>query len=535
MGTSRRFRPATPLFLLAALGQTRAQDPTATPLVRVDALGPAAWRTCFLPTNLGSLLASADGEKVLRPLIEELDQLWRQVDPEEQAAARARILAFGGHVSIGVWPSPERADPTPAALAVAIGGAAEDELRGLAGDLERWLRLLGKDEAHEIAGQAFRVVRDGDMACTTPKLIDDHLLALVADGLPGLDLAARVALPWLRTAAAPPANAPLRITIDLAQGFAHDRGLASQRVFVPLGLASLSQFVVTLGTDGPRVKADFELRFKAGERGLFAGLFPERDGVPALGDLVPKDATGWKVGWLDPAALWRAGLRAAAAERQMTEAEIAQETTVKGVSIGDDLIAHLGDRVLVVWREEPGDEDDAKRLALSLVMPARNEPAVHAALAKLLADTSMQVTDRDGVLRATEAESWLFPALHLVAGHGVVGLALGRRGGEELDAIVARAKDREPAPPPGVDQWRKRAPAGFNSIGSLALDTFLHHQLQWMLEGLGEPGAQFLTLDAKSIAAALQPLLPLVVEHDLARVVTLTGCAEGRWCLRVLW
>src|SRR5690606_11746424 len=79
-------------FLLA-FPAARAQDATAapgaeaTPILRVDVAGPAAWRAHFLPTNLGSLLSSSADEELLAPWVARFDAWWGGLHGERRAEA----------------------------------------------------------------------------------------------------------------------------------------------------------------------------------------------------------------------------------------------------------------------------------------------------------------------------------------------------------------------------------------------------------------------------------------------------------------
>jgi hypothetical protein len=399
--------------VLAFFTVVPAQQAPATtpPLVRIDALGPAAWRGRFLPTNLGSLLASAEGEKLLRPLIDEFDALWAKAAGAEQQAARARFLEFGGRVRVGLW-ADTVVDKRPSMYGVlAIENARPPEAEAIVADLTRWLQILPERTEQEIGEQKFTIARNDDVVCTVPKLMDGRVVALFAERANELAAAGRQGLPWL--AAPVPAPAPpvaLRMSVDLARVLAFDSGPAREPEFTPLGFASLAELVFTLTVDGPHVRADIELGFKAGERGLFAALFPERAGVPALGDLVPEGTTGWKVGRCDALALWRAGMCASAVGRGKSEETVLADakTECNGVDVGAQILGLLRDEVLVAWRDVSTEVPGGKRLSLCLAMPTTDEKAVRAAMAQMVATSDMEVSEADGVWRAMEDAGWLF-------------------------------------------------------------------------------------------------------------------------------
>ncbi len=521
-----------------------ANAATVSPLVRVDALGPAAWRSQFLPTNLGSLLASAEGGKLLGPLIEQLDALWTRVAADEQGAVRARWLAFGGRVTLALWVDGQRGTWMSGVLALESNRSAE--LDAFAADITRAMAALPERAERDLDGQRFTVTHGPGFACSLPKVIDGRLVVLVADRPEPMMAAAQRGLPWLRQDVPAPTPAlPLRITMDLqllmaVAGDGGDLWVAKPgqpSLAEALGLASLDQFSITLGADGPHVKAEFDVTFNARERGLFAGFFPERTGVPALGDLVPPQTTGWKVGRFDPLALWRAGLRAAAAEGRQTEEELLAEAKKEcgGIDPGADLFAHLGDELLVLWQDDSnGAEPSGRNLSLCLTMPIADDRKVTEAVRKVLSDSDLEITTAEGVMRATQPNSWLFPAIHLAVGRGVVCLALGEVGDAQIDSVLACAKARKPAPPAGAERFSRRAPAGFNSVGSLGLTTLLRYHLEFLFDGLDEL-IHIVPIEGRVLSRELEPWWPLLEKHDLMRVSTLTGCAGGRWCLRVLW
>jgi hypothetical protein len=541
--------------VLLACGVARAQEAQpqpargklaadAPPLVRLDVRGAAAWRACMLPTNLGSMLASAEGEMLLQPLLAAFDRLWQRLDPAAQQAARARFLAFSGQLSLALWMEDITGTGRPALGVFCVAAEHTSELESLAQDVARWLELFPTRKEHELAGRKFMVTGNDHMACTLPQVIDNRVVVVVADTANDLAAAAQRGLPWAAqeskaSATAPPAAPPLRLTVDLAQAVAAANGGGGAWI-ERLGLLTLRTFTFTIGAQGPHVSADCELAFAPGERGLFAAFFPERAGVPRLGDLVPEGTVGWKVGRFDPMALWRTGLRVAAADDQRTQDEVLAEAKKEcnGVDVGAEVLAHLGDEVVVLWRDDAGEQAQVRHVSLCLAMPIvggdKVATGVREAVSKSLAASGLEVTTHDGVLRTEQAGGWMFPPIHLAVGRGLALVAVGHAGDEQIDSVLARSKPRQPAAPLGAEPPPRKVPAGWNSVGALSLHTLLRYHLEFLFDGVDEL-VRVIPIEGRHAERWLEPWFPLLEKHDLMRVGTQTGCAEGKWCLRVLW
>lgn len=511
--------------------QTDVAPASAPPLLRVEALGPAAWRARFLPTNLGTMLVSTGGEALWRPIAAGLDAAWSNAAGEGAKAARDRLLSFGGTVRVGIWAAAGDSRRFHGALVIEDRDASV--VAALAVDLAGGMALLPERTERRFGDETWVVAHGSDIACTVPRTTDGRAVVLFAERERDIERAHAHVRAWIE---APPVavSAPLRIAVDLAAALALQGDLKSEPVAAPLGVWSLGELVFTLTSEGPHLRGDLELSFRGGERGLFAGFFPERAGVPQLGDLVPDRVTGWKVGRFDPSAIWRAAIRVVAAHEVVTEETVLADarTECNGVDLGTEVFARLGDEVLATWHDEPTEA--GSRVTLTLAMPVRESDAVRKALSGAIEGSGMETWEDDGVWHAREPRNWLFPALHLAVGRGLVCAAIGDEGGASIDAILARALTREPRSPAAERVRAERTPAGFNGVTRMRLDSLLRHHLEVVTELLGE----VLPVDvpsAESLADDANAWLPLLAEHELLEVEALTGCAKARWNLRVLW
>ncbi|HLQ39104.1 MAG TPA: hypothetical protein VK348_14945 [Planctomycetota bacterium] len=540
--------------LLAAQQQPPQQQPAqqqpaampAGPLVHIDVLGPAVWRERFLPTNFGSMLASAEGEKVWGPLVAQLDAVWSKAEGEPFAAARQRLLAFAGSTEVLVWADPTgRPGRSHWSGMLIVAPAGTETLDLLAADTARWFAALRTAEpagVQTIGGEEFEVCRfDGGVA-TTPVQRDHRIVAFFADH----DLASAVTSgkAWLAAGhpARPKPAPPLRIDIDLAQTarLAGD-DKSGRAVYAALGLHALGTLSLTLTAEGPSVLGELALLFGPGERGLFAGLFPVHDGVPSRYGLVPKDSTAWKVGRCDSAAIWRAIVWAIAAGSDKTEEQVIAEAKGEcgGVELGKDVLSLLTDEALLLWqprRTEQGESRDD--FAFCIAIPVKDPVAFKPVFVKLLREgAKLEVEDEHGEVRAAQKQEWFFPPYQFGLGNGIAVFAVGKTGGDLLDAVLHEAAARPEPPvtaPPRITQLRRTAPDGWNGAGVIDIDSLLRYQLGIFFDLLDELG-HVAPMEGEHAARMMEPLRPLLQKHQLTHVVTLSGSTKDCWRFRMLW
>lgn len=523
------------LIVLATtlLGATRAQNddaPPPTPLVHAVVRGPAAWRARFLPTNLGSLLASAQGEAMVRPLLAGLDGLWPGADAREQQVSRARLLAFDGTVQLLIWTIPDR--PAPRALgAIALHAGQEGDALALASDVASLLRPRGAERAQaEVAGETVTIVHCPTVAYTEPRRIGDGAVVLVAERKTDLDAAAEL---WRGFASdgnpLPAPLAPVQVTIDLPQVVRLDRDMAERATAAPAGLLALDRLVLTLATDGPRLMGEAALHFAPGERGYFGGVFPEIAGAPTIGDVVPPTAVGWHAGRCDWRQLWRSMIAVAAAEDGQTTADVRAKFKADcgGIDPGDELVARLRDEGLVLWTTGQSGLGPG---AIALVASCSEEKAFRTAFETVLRqDSTWEIDTSPDALHAHLEASWLFPPVHIAVRRGLVALALGHGATALVDQVQAPVN-----PTPATRVHPIRTPPGCSGAGAVELGFFLDRNPEILLEGV-DAVAPVWHLDKSQLVRLVADLHPLLVEHTLTRVTTLTGCADACFRFRVLW
>ena len=126
----------------------------------------------------------------------------------------------------------------------------------------------------------------------------------------------------------------------------------------------------------------------------------------------------------------------------------------------------------------------------------------------------------------------------MAAGQDLFALAFGEEGVAQLEALVAGGPEQARRPlPAAVQRVQHLAPAGWNGLGVANLSALFGGQVTLVLEMLDDtlpPGMRF---DFSSTATQewLDMLRPLVAEHELENLVTMTGYDNGRWRLRLLW
>ncbi|HLQ38623.1 MAG TPA: hypothetical protein VK348_12520 [Planctomycetota bacterium] len=562
--------------LLAAMislqlqGQVHGQEPGAAaatalppPIVHFETVGPAGWVTQILPTTLGGLLESEAGRKVWQPAVQPLQQAWRQSFPDDAQGngQSRRLLDYSGRIQLFVWSDSPAAGGQKAVLAaLVLDGDGTTDLAALAADLQQVLERLSPGitfQERDVIGQRLQVLDGGNGArITAPQRDGNRLLVAFAQGG---DLGA--AFGRARAVPAPAAGGRARplapvcsIHVDLAQVVAASLAGAEKADadrLVALGLDSLGSLGFQVQAAGPHVMFELSQTFTGRARGLFGGLFPEAAGLPSLLALVQKDAVAWKVGRVDLAAIAGSVLAAVAAGsgEQLVEVRARQRQDL-GIDLVDDLLAHTSGEALVLGPTPAALEGHAGGEAPGFVLALglKDEAAFRRSFATLMQRSArwlrcMAATDHDGVM--ISRYSGVFPGDTWVAiGRGIVVLA----GGAAAEAGIAAVLDAQkqpvtgaPALPPEFDALRPFATPGASGAAVVDLPALLLLQARGafaLLEPmLPDPlaGFDFRDADGDGVPDAVQELMPLLQRHQLDRVRAFSGCAAGRWALRLLW
>lgn len=511
-----------------------AQDDAPVRLLHAELAGPAAWQERLRPTNLGTLLASAEGEALWRPWAEQLGQMLPGLLGADGAALPKAWLAYAGTVEVVVLGRPGEGEEPNISGRVTFG---VDEASDVAALATSTLRLaagaMDLDFGPAFEGSDLMVARVDQWLVTLPKVTAGRATVYFGNDKAGLRQLVAAELP----AAAGPANPRtplLRVRFDLqaAERLRVASGGTEVGQMVALGFGTLREFELSVAASGPHVQGELGITFGAGERGLFAGLFPARAGVPALFWAVPPQARAWKVGRCDTMAIWHAVLRAIAvdgASEEKTAAEAREET---GVDIEKDVLAHLTDEVMVAWHPQRDAEQHADDLGLCLAFALRDEAAFQAGFGKLLRSSGeLEVREADGVLRADQEGAWFMPTVAFAVGKGLAILALGDNAVAHVDAVLGQA-GKKASMPKEFEVHLRTAPAGFNSVGTIELGVLLRHYLQGLVALLDLPGDG----PSHELEAVMdKEILPLLAKQHLDRLLTLTGGTAEAWRFRVLW
>lgn len=511
------------LVVTAAASMLPAQQP-APLLLQVTTLGPAAWRARLGPTSFGSMLASQQAEVIWREYADAVDAALQRARGEDEAFGRerARLLGYDGQVQVVAWlEQAEDALHLPRWSAALIAEPdGHTDLAAMADECRGWLDRLG-----DAASTPWR-----DLRLSAPQLDKGRMIAVLAS-------AEDAAAAWQRARAwrceplAPPAVLRAQFELQPALGLLRDRAVERDLFAALLGPAT-QRCRVQLGSSGPQLCLDTTVDFGAGDRGVTAGLWPQRQGVPDLDWLVPADGiAAGRVGRADFAALWRGIVVAWAAAADVAVPAFQQRLQrAYDCDIGADVAACLGDETLLLWWRSDAAAADATLLANAcLVVPMRDEKALMSKAGALLQRLgALAMPDDDGVLWAD------LPALGsgtLALGFGVVCLAFGEQARLHIDAVLDRAargrRRAEAAPLPAA------APPGCNGRGSLDVVNLLAGHLGGVLDLGRSLGLQL--PHTGELAAEIERWRPLLRAQRLGEATTLVGTTAAAWQARILW
>ena len=120
---------------IATCTLANAQDAVApiAPQVLVETVGPDGWRTRLGPTNLGVLLASAEGRALWEPAAAPLLGMWTSIagGPQAYRDASERLFGFSGVVRVA-WSMNQRGN---ASFAVLVDSDRRTDLEAITADL----------------------------------------------------------------------------------------------------------------------------------------------------------------------------------------------------------------------------------------------------------------------------------------------------------------------------------------------------------------------------------------------------------------
>ena len=554
----RTFSLAITLLSSALALPAQTATPVAAPHLLIDTVGPDGWRSRLGPTNLGSLLASEQGQGLWQPRVLPLFGYWRQLfgTEAEYETARTRLLGYQGRVQLAVWfdgsdgPFDQQG---VVSMALVLDGDGSTDLTALAKDLTAVQRqaLPGEWGERELGGVKVALVSQGSDVVTAPFASGSSVLVCAgSDARLAATLAAARALAGPAKAPAP--NTPaLRLSIDLPNiikmAAAAEAGNDWEQLR-SLGFDSLGVLQMSVATAGPHVLAEVAQAFTSDERGIFAAFCPAATGVPELRRLTAPRGS-WRVGHFDLRALYSSLLPVVASWMGNSTAELKAEMKREtGIDLDTDLLAHMTTSVALAIEpitelEEP---DDA---SWTLVWQLGDEKAFARGLDTLIASSkpllSREATEtKDGIELHRYGNMFGYD-LWLAVGHGHWVIA----GGSDAEALLSKALQQckpgsgAAAPAPAASDreanefaaLQRFLPAGVHGLGRAELDAFvaLPMELWWFLLGrlsplpVDSPGE-----DSEETRGARRELLR---SHGLGTVRTATGYAERTWRWRLFW
>jgi len=534
--------------------------------MRLDVVGPAAFRAAFAPTNLGALAASEEGEALWRPLLAPAERIWQQWNGDDEfEATRQRVLDYTGRIRV-LWmvqPDAERGtDRVFGVLALETDGATD--LSALAGDLSRTIQAILPDAPtpRAVGEHALQLVGDPEgESMTLPVVLGGSLVAFFGEAA-ALERTVPQCLEALAADTAPP-TAPVSFQLDLAQLRELWALRESPAVAEFLGMRSLRSLRASLGPNGPHVQLQVDVEFDEPtegapqqavderRRGIMAGLLPSVGTLPGLLARVPAAATPWLALPFRADLLLRAGLQVAAAEDE-TEGGVEGVRQRMQEELGfypdTELLDHMSGEVMILgdlWQSEDPDvfrRGDNPPLGACIAFSLRDAAAFRRGLDKLLhylkGHVHLYETREVEGVAVTRLGTMFLTGMHMAVGQGLFAVGFGDEGVAQLEALVAG----RPAAPDGtypepVQRVSYLAPAGWNGVGAASLSAMLGGQIVLVLEMLDDalPAAMRFGFSSDKTQDWLDRLRPLVEKHEVDHIVTMTGYHRGHWQLRVLW
>ncbi len=521
-----------------------SQTDAAAPPLYLELRGPAGWRSTFLPTNLGSLLASEASQPLLEMVQGPMQAMLQAAFPAADArqTAQARLLDYDGLLRIAM-PDPEAEPPT---FHVTLCPDGKTDLGALAKDLVTLAgtsgmgRLVGATDSlparlqlpESMYMSEFQRASDADPhSCWVAAIAPEDQLATA------LAAASSAAVHAMAQRAGPTTPAML-LHLDLAQWLAPElagdaTNAAEMRAF---GLDSLRDFDLTVAAAGPHVQIEARQGFAGPERGVFGVLFPDRQGVPALLGLRPEQATISKVGRCDFAAIAGVARKLDATFRADRDEDDDLPPAIFDEEQG--LLSALADEY--AFFATPESMQDYEDGAFDYALAVRLRPGSGFA-------DKWQMARKDLGVRELESEdlgdgyqrqrlSVLFSSFELMVGPDLAVLGYGRNGKDLVAAILEQHKKNaaDAKAPETPASLRRHAPAGLNGTAAGSLPMILAQVVPVASMGMGTlpilPGSPALEEDLD-----LESLEALLKQHRLDVAQSLTGYDKDTWRLRILW
>lgn len=541
-------------LLIPALLPSQTAPPTDPPHVVIDTVGPDGWRVRLGPTNLGSMLESEQGRQIWQPYVEPMLGVWQQLLGDDTAydISRQRILGYGGRVRAAIWFDVTGNRTQPAScIALVMDGDGRTDLDVIAAELRQTLysAMPGEWTDREVGGASLAIRSNADLAVTAPLLQDDQLLvAATFDG--DLELAMRRTreIAAARTQLRPDSPA-LRMHIgfgDMLKTAMANEDEAQVAMMRALGLDTVGDGTITIGTAGPHVQVAYAQEFSQDERGLFSAIMPSTPTVPSLLAAVGPTGT-WTVGHFDLLKLYDTIVDAIISEKLGDPREDIKSEL--GIDLGPDLFAYATDEAMLWFPEHADFFDDLDRTPWIVTFRLQDEAKFRAGLMTMLPNLkpffSRERSEKHGDVDLYRYGNMVGYDIWIAVGNGVFLFGGGRdledRIGELLDRCAKmpaelpldKVMPAEFAPmqrylPEGVHGY---AVGDATKVARMPSEFWLSVFREFVpFPNLGRPIG-----DPDEEAEKGEALAKLLREHRLHTARSATAYADRTWRWRLFW
>ena len=531
---------------IATCTLANAQDAVApiAPQVLVETVGPDGWRTRLGPTNLGVLLASAEGRALWEPAVAPLLGMWTSIagGPQAYRDASERLFGFSGVVRVA-WSMNQRGN---ASFAVLVDSDRRTDLEAITADLRSVIdaTMPGQWRPKVIAGEQVMVRERTGSFLSSPR-VDGGQLSMLGGETDDPAQAAGLRA-WLTarptTLTEPrPGSPAARVTIDLQRAMELEADESLQPMMTVLGIDALRRLVLTVSAAGPHLQVGADVEIEGAPRGVVRAFMPPSVGISRLVSLLPGATSVTKVGRFDPRALVTSVLDLAEAEFGSAREDAADRL---GLELDDDLFAHATDELLVLGQPLQ-DFDRVREATWGLAWRLRDEAKFRAGFQKVTKQIKgfllpAETVAVDGV-ELRRYGNLLGYDVWMAVGNGLWVVTAGRDAEEEATALLQKAAGRQwspvTTPPRDFDDLARYLPAGCNGVARADLAGIADMPIDWWLEAVPDllPRDLRPQVDEDLAEDQREAVRALLIANRLAVLRTATGTSDGTWRWRLFW
>ena len=479
--------------------------------------------------------------------------MWRQLlgSDADYEAMRGRVLDYGGAMRFAVRFGVGRRGDDVSDVVVAFEPDGHTDLQALGVELRKLIERSApgewRDEV-ELFGAQATLRRGGGVTATAPFVAGDRLLMLLSVGedvtAARQMLEALIAAP-VTVGQKRPGSPALRLRVDLARLLEDNDAFAGEdgELMKALGFGSLGAVTMEVASAGPHIAVDIGVEFAAEERGIFAALMPATTSVPALGHLLADKTAAWRIGRFDLGALFSSAVSAIEAMR-MNDGDVRESMKKElGVDVEKELLAHLGDEVLVIGSPLT-NYDRLRETTWAIAWQLRDEAAFAKGFDALMPHarpffSQAETVDVDGVELRRYGNLLQYP-VWIAVGRGLLVISSGRDAEEEATRILTAAAKAAAAPTPAPEfaGLKRHLPAGLNGVATFDIADFGGVPAEFWLEALDEVmpfvggGPE---IDPDEAEEQKEQFLQLLKTNHLTTVRTASGFAAATWHWRLFW